>query len=291
MRDDNRPERPEAPSGGELLRLERLRRRLSLLDVGQQTRIHPRLLEAIESNDDRSLPAPVNTVGLIATYARFLGVDPTPVVSAYRERTSHKGASPRPEGLRRPSRGVGVPAIAFPVIVAGLVVGLALYLYQQYATYVADATLLRARPLAGVVLPPTPRSESDLPVVSPTATSIPTPVATAVLAVTAISGPAAPTPTPAPPPPTAVPTATPNRDVHIDAKATGRVWVQVEADDKVIFSGILNPGDLKSWTAKQKLMVWAGNAANVTVIFNGKSLGPLGRPGEVLKVTWTASST
>jgi hypothetical protein len=70
----------------------------------------------------------------------------------------------------------------------------------------------------------------------------------------------------------------------------GRVWVQVESDGQVIFSGILNSGDIRRWTASRQLMLWTGDAANVQVTYNGKSLGRLGSPGQVLKVTWTATS-
>lgn len=276
---------------GEILRQERLSRRLSLIDVGLQTKINPRLLEAIENDDDRSLPAPVFTAGLIASYARFLHLNPEPLVAAYRARSAHREPSPRrgPRGYQNTFR---LPRLTIPAVAIVLVVALAGYLYQQYATYVSDNALLVPRPLAlAAVLPPTPRSATDplletpTPIVVPTATPQPTTVPAAPTGPANTPRPVSPTATP-PPPPTATPT--PRKEVDINAKATARVWVQVEADDKVIFSGILNSGDTQTWTAKEKLLIWAGNAGSIEVTFNGKPLGTLGRPGEVVKVTWTA---
>lgn len=285
-------ERAVAPPIGEVLRRERLRRRLSLIEVGEQTRIHPRLLEAMENDDDRSLPAPVFAAGLITAYARFLRLDPAPIVAMYRARSIRSESTAR-RGARRGSRPFQLPGLVLPVLLVGLALGLGAYLYQQYATYVTDAELLRARPLAQAAsIPPTPRAEADLVFATPTPTMSPTPVPTirpatpvkpaAVIASTPI--PLLPTATP-PAPPT--PTATAPREVKIEARASARVWVQVYADDKVVFSGILNAGDTRTWVARQSLLIWAGNGGSVEVTFNGKPLGPIGRPGEVVKVTWT----
>src|SRR6266516_7581791 len=67
---DGKASAPGPTPPGDVLRRERLRRRLSLIEVGQRTRIHPRLLDAIERDDVHGLPAPVFTVGLITSYAR-----------------------------------------------------------------------------------------------------------------------------------------------------------------------------------------------------------------------------
>jgi hypothetical protein len=66
--------------------------------------------------------------------------------------------------------------------------------------------------------------------------------------------------------------------------------MQVETDGNVVFSGTLNAGERRTWNATGKLFLWSGNAGNVDVTYNGKALGRLGAPGEVVKVTWTATS-
>jgi len=89
---------------------------------------------------------------------------------------------------------------------------------------------------------------------------------------------------------TTAPTPAVARGVAINTKISDRVWLQVEADGQVIFSGILIPGDQRLWSASDHLMIWSGNAGAVDVTYNGKPLGKLGSPGEVVKVTWTATA-
>ncbi len=271
----------ERPSG-DWLRRERTRRRLTLAQVAQATRIRERYLSAIENDCFDELPHPVSTIGFIQIYARFLGLDPEPFVRAYKARvgsTLPVGVQPEVPGQTYVPR--RTQSFVVPGLFTLLLVALVAYLYQQVATYVSGA---------GVALP---TSSARV------ALTIPTPLPTVP--------PAPPTPTPAPPTPTPIPTAapstptpvplptdtpmpspTPQSGVRIDTEISGRVWLQVEADGKVVFSGILMPGDKRTWTASKSLMLWSGNAGNVQVTYNGKSLGALGPFGKVVKVTWTA---
>ena len=270
---------------GDRLRRERLHRRLTLAQVEQQTRIRQHYLAAIEDDDIKSLPAPVFAIGLISTYARFLGLAPEAFVATFKDRL---GVSLAPEVHPETARVVPpptrVPAFFWPSIGVLLLLVLVGYLYQQVAMYASGASI-----------PPTPAS-----LVLIAATPLPTPPAPPPTATTEALQPVVPvavanqvvstaTPQPAPSP-TSVPTATPNHGVRIDAAISGRVWVQVEADGNVVFSGILQGGDTHTWTASRTLMIWSGNAGNVNVTYNGKRLGPLGPPGEVVKVTWTATA-
>jgi cytoskeleton protein RodZ len=271
----------ERPSG-DWLRRERTRRRLTLAQVAQATRIRERYLAAIENDSFDQLPHPVSTIGFIQIYARFLGLDPEPFVRAYKAQvggTLPAGVLPEAPGQTYVPR--RTPSFVVPGLFAVLLVALVAYLYQQVAAYVSGASMALPTSSAGIAL------------------TIPTPLPTVP--------PLPPTPTPAPPTPTPVPTAppdtptpvqvatstpvpspTPQSGVRIDTEISGRVWLQVEADGKVVFSGILMPGDKRTWTASKSLMLWSGNAGNVQVTYNGKSLGALGPFGKVVKVTWTA---
>lgn len=273
---------------GAIFRRERLRRRLSVEQTATATRLRPRVIQAIEDGDADSLPSFVFTTGLVQTYARFLGLDPAPFLNACRATTEVSvEAVIRPESPSVRYRADRVPGFLVPTILSVMLIVLGGYLYQQYAAFVHGGGLgdvavagadprIAPTPLASAIanlptpaaIPPTPR-----------ATTLPNPTSVVV-----------PTATPAPPTPTAVPpTPTPLQGVHVDVQISGRVWTQVESDGKVVFSGILNSGDKQTWTANDSLMLWTGNAGLVTVTYNGKSLGKLGSPGEVMKVTWTAT--
>lgn len=286
-------DRVDDHASGEWLRRERTRRRLTLAQAAQATRIRERFLLAIENDDADALPNPVFTIGLIRNYARFLGLDPEPFVRAYKARI---GSTPVPEVRPEATRGAYVhsraPSFLAPAVFAILLVALAGYLYQQVATYVSSAGLGAAPHGTSIALSiPTPLP-SPAPARSPTLIAmaqLPTSVATArPTARPRVS----PTPEPSPTPrstATPVPTATPT-GIRIDAVASGRVWMEVKSDGKIVFAGILMPGDKRTWTGTQSVMLWSGNAGYVDITYNGKPLGALGPAGQVLKKTWSANA-
>jgi cytoskeleton protein RodZ len=280
---------------GEQFRQERLRRRFTVGQVSAITLLRPRIIEAIEAGDFRALPAPVFTVGLVRTYARHLGLDFRPFVRAYEEQAAQPVATLRTSPFlsppRQSSRG---PALLFPLIVVALLLGLTGYLYEQYATFVGSPRLAQVQPSDTLALLPTPQPSplsALTPANPPTAiVSSPTPrldlmpLATVMPVATSATVPTVrPTATTAPAPAVA-------HGVAINTRISDRVWLQVEADGQVIFSGILNPGDQRLWNASDHLMIWSGNAGAVDVTYNGKPLGKLGSPGEVVKVTWTVTA-
>jgi hypothetical protein len=77
--------------------------------------------------------------------------------------------------------------------------------------------------------------------------------------------------------------------VTVEARATGRVWAQAEADGQVVFSGILQTSEKKTWRADRRILLHVGNAGLVEVTYNGQALGNLGPEGEVVKREWTSS--
>lgn len=276
-------DRVDDHASGDWLRRERMRRHLTLAQVAQATRIRERYLTAIENDNVDELPAPVFAVGLIKVYAKFLSLDPEPFVRAYQARNGTL-AAPRvsPEPGRDPYVSRRSPTVLVPVAFVVVLLALAGYLYQQVEAYVSGSgftAAARGTPLALSIptplpSPPPPPPPSPTPV-PPSPTALPT------------AAPATPTRV-APPTATEIASATPDHGVRIDTTISGRVWLQVEADGKVVFSGILMPGEKRSWTATKSLMLWSGNAGNVQVTYNGKPLGALGPFGKVMKVTWTA---
>ncbi len=75
------PSKP--PRIGERLRAAREARGLSYEAVAAELRIRPVILAAIEREDSAALPERVYLLGLLRTYARHLGIDPTTVAAAW----------------------------------------------------------------------------------------------------------------------------------------------------------------------------------------------------------------
>ena len=67
------------------------------------------------------------------------------------------------------------------------------------------------------------------------------------------------------------------------AKFTGRCWMQVIADGKVMFEGMAEANQTLRWTGKKEVIVTAGNAGAVDITYNGQRIGILGKEGDVVE--------
>jgi cytoskeleton protein RodZ len=76
---------------GDQLKEEREARGLSLEAIADATRIAPHHLAALERSDVTALPAGPFAKGYIEGYARFLGIDPEPILEAYRHEGRRRG--------------------------------------------------------------------------------------------------------------------------------------------------------------------------------------------------------
>jgi cytoskeleton protein RodZ len=121
---------------GETLRTARRRQGRSLADVAASTRVRESHLAAIESEEFDALGGDVYVRGFITAYARFLGLDPGPLLDAHRHyrdgqehdrgHRQHWGTPSRPAGVRvRSARAAVLLVLAIVVTVALVVVGLA----------------------------------------------------------------------------------------------------------------------------------------------------------------------
>jgi cytoskeleton protein RodZ len=69
--------------------------------------------------------------------------------------------------------------------------------------------------------------------------------------------------------------------VQVDLNITDRAWVQVVTDGNVEFEGILDKGTQRTWKAKERVVVYTGNAGGVTTSLNQGEAKAIGKPGEV----------
>lgn len=67
-------------------------------------------------------------------------------------------------------------------------------------------------------------------------------------------------------------------------------WIYLEGDGVVVHRGTMLAGSSKTVNAKKEILLTSANAGSTRVIYNGKDLGKLGRPGEVIRnVEFSAS--
>jgi cytoskeletal protein RodZ len=236
-----------------VLRAARLRRRISLAEAEQATRIRQRYLEALEDDDYSVVPPGGYSWGFLRNYAIYLGVPPDEVMGDYRTRRRRD----RHTGLRTVASPIQITAprsvwfMAFGGAVA-LVLGLLIWLG---VTAPNQGTQFGANPPAASAT-----SRLTLPPLAPAATPS-----------------AAPT---AQPTPAASATSQPPRQVEVELRTTARAWVRATVDGRLALEETLPAGQVLRWTGQQTVALRVGNGAGVDVTVNGQRVGTLGPAGQ-----------
>ena len=222
----------------------------SIDDAARYTRVRHEYLLALEEERFGALGGDVYAKGFLTTYARFLGIDPQPLLELYRAEVqgSDLGAQTLagiPVG--RPPRGTPPVWLVWPVAAILLLV----------------IVLALAGSLGGRVPEPVAAPEFDPDVsVTPTQSEEPEPE---------------PTPTPSP-----SPTA-----VNLVLLLEERSWMQVRVSGQNVFEGILDGGESKEFTASDEVFLHLGNAGGVRLVLNGEDLGSPADRGAVWKGSCT----
>jgi len=121
------PEAMEVADVGPYLKSLREHYRLSVNDVAHRLHIRPKYIESMEMSDFESMPSKVYARGYVASYAEFLGINPTQVVE--------KCFGPKP--VKKDEFFVPTPALRAPrppmklwlIAASVMFVGVALYDY------------------------------------------------------------------------------------------------------------------------------------------------------------------
>lgn len=265
-------ETPSPQQGIQDLKSVREERGLSLPDVFERTRVSIINLEALEQGDFDRLPPPVYARNFIRKYARAVGIDEKPILDRYARHldTLHppseekKVQKPWPEANRRyPFLFMSLAA----VILAGILVSV-LFLYDQAGRPPSSA------PAAAVESSPEPAT----PVAENTATvSTATPPAPEMNPVSA-----------APPVPlekTTIPVVSPaGKMYHLVFDARELTWIRITEDQNPPYQVLLKPGERIERMASEFFLLDIGNAGGINLTFQGKPLGSLGKPGQIIHI-------
>jgi cytoskeletal protein RodZ len=244
------------PTIGEALRSAREAQGKSLDDAAAATRIRSTYLQALEEERFGELGGSVYAKGFLRSYAGYLGVDPAPLLEAYRAQEAPEAPlfehAPRAiGGLESGPRGRSWLAVAIVCVSIVLLVSL--------------WGLLRPAPDPG---DPQPAFVTTPARNAPTRTSG--------------AGAAA-----KPPSAAARPAA---RDVTVTLRYVGASWTRVTADGRVAFEGTPGPRQRRSFKARRSLDVVLGNAAGVRLTVNGRDLGVADRSGDIWRHRFTPKS-
>jgi len=249
--------------------LARARRSLgkSLADAEEATRVRAKLLEALEKGDYDALPAPAYVRGYVISYAKYLELDPAPLLKLFSEETGHRTAR---EELRLPDQVVPtreqaqtIPFRTGLVIVAVIVV-------------IALAVWGIGRLIGGSDEPaPLPPQVETTPTTEPTTTSTTPPVIE--------------TETPSVEQ-TTVPAEAEPFVVRIDIADGAASWLRVTVDGLKAYEGILTSGESKEWDVVDTATIRIGQPSAVTITRDGQPV-QITSDAETPEVTLSASDT
>lgn len=275
---------------GQRLREERLRQGREIRPISEELRIGSRYLEAIEAEQWEQLPGGFFNRSFVRQYAQALGLngqqfedeyaailkrDPAvdlEAIGAARDPRARlleekKLISIAPVTERSSSffdGRTGLAVAALVVLIAGG--GLLSLLWDN---------------LRGPDAAKTPVATVDRPVLQPVVPaqppqSQPTPASSTESAVT----------------PVGTSAATDDKAVvegvmSLNIAATEKTWIEVTADGKRIFMGVLEPGQTQSMNTSETARMVVGNAGGITVQKAGRDIGPIGPRGQVRVVRLT----
>lgn len=297
---------PEPRSIGDTLQQRRALLGLGLDEAAAALRIKPGFLAALEEGRPAALPGRAYAIGFLRAYGDYLGLDSDELLRRFKRETAGLGAAPNlsfPVPLRADSMPGG------RMVLAGLILALCGYgaWYYLSAGHRAAPQRVSEVPLALLRPPPAKPPPRPVPARSKQAASATAPKPPAASpppasgAKTAAGGPppmrapggatllapskAAPTArAPSAPPPHGTPTksgpASPPPRIVI--RATAASWIEVRgADNAIIFSHTLKPGDSYAVPDRPGLTLRTGNAGGLAITVDGKPTATLGAPGAI----------
>ena len=265
---------------------------LTLADVAQQLKFMPRQIESLEAERFELLPGPTIARGMVRTYARFLKIDPEPLLQSMTGRVDAPDATPQlaarfnqPVPFSDNGRRSTVLYLALSAAVLALAGGL---LYQwrherKAPALVASAPAPTPAPKAGAKSKPPPAPEEKIAEptppapepVAPPPTPKPAPVAQPAPKPAPVKEPV-PAREPAQPkvaaidPPAPKPAAGPNRLV---LRFEQDAWAEVtDAAGRNLVSSLNLAGTERVVRGAPPFNLVIGNAQHVKVIYNNKEI-------------------
>jgi cytoskeletal protein RodZ len=270
----------------------RIKKGYTLEDINARTRISLKNLNAIESDDLSRISSPFTYRSFVKQVADTLGTDfsalapdvqaasstmPEPLVPGQEEELFVR---PHQFQQVKPKRNFSWVSRTISIVI--IVAAISGFLIWRHGG-------IQAAKLPSVTLPASSRVASpDQDPTEPIRTEqiAPPPMLTPV--VNKVEQPQGPAVQQLSPPPTTPDTSAArvqpeleiSAPIHIELSAVERAWLSISADGKTTYTGVLDPSQTKVLEGRDSARIRTANAGAVNIVFNGRSLGPLGRRGQ-----------
>lgn len=303
---------------GSILRDAREMKGLTLAEVQEQIRINSQYLNALEEGNYHLLPTQVHLRGFLRNYARFLELDPDPLLekcdvayAAQSERTREAGSENGSEPVLAPredqpffepvnmdldgSSGGAESTVRIAIIVALLItIGLAASRFLPMVTGDGDSRDNLPQMIENLMAPDEEAAEesadmADTMSVEPQA-GMPEQTSEPIIP-SERNNPAGAATDAASAPPTRPPLPATMDEINLRLDITERTWVRVTIDGEVTLEDQITREDGPfEWLASQEAHVLTGNAAGVFITINDVEVGRLGERGAVAEERWTTTA-
>ena len=302
---------------GQILRQARENKGLSIEEAYEETRINVQYLEALENGEYSVLPTATHTRGFLRNYARFLDLDPGPLIERYSQSQTYRV---QVEALQQ-QKEESAPAVPIQqideqpffdpvnvevdlgsrrdpesavrlVIIAALIMALALVGNRflplllnnnDGSEAITEGITNVVQDLVGneVISGESGADGAAVGDVSATPDAEEESITSTSRTSTGPETEILPTPSPTRP---ALPATL--DEINLKLEITERTWLESTVDDEVVFSGIARAGDTFEWTAQDEAKLLTGNAIGVFVTINDIPLGRLGDRGQNKEEIW-----
>ena len=230
---------------GEILRKRREELGIDLKQVANTLRIQHEYLKSLENNALEKLPPQVYTRGYIREYARFLNVDPKPLLDKYSE-GEERPEEAEPVPPEPVERKLAVPRRAVVVLII-------IAVFSVVAVF-----LFRGRVAA-------PKPGREYSQVAPAQVS-PIPLVAVNKNKVLPSRPNA------------------QSRYVLNVICSEASWLRVQTVEGKSEEALMRPGETREWTSQEGFDIKLGNAGGVKLVLNGKDLGTLGEKGRVVRL-------
>jgi cytoskeleton protein RodZ len=237
---------------GETLRGAREEQGRTIEDAARDTRVRGHYLLALEDEQFDAFGGDVYAKGFLSSYARYLQLDPQPLLDDYRRHFQDDGYNPSAltsTPMGRPPASPPPTWIAWAVVVVVVMVGVAA-LAQVFGGRTPEAAQPRAPQ------PAVSASPDD-----------------------AASAPPRSSPTPSP---------APTYDgVNLLLALEDDSWMRVSIDGQLVLEETLPRGETRTFTGEESITIRFGDPGAVRAELNGEDLGAQGARGQPVTVTFT----
>ncbi len=232
---------------GERLHKARLKKKATIDEVYKDTKIHPKVLAALEEDRYDEFLSPTYAKAFLKSYCRYLEVDANKILGDYDKVQSRKEPlKPMPDtrGEHKYPLFLKVNwtqytdlakkwAVPAAVGIAGLFLGIYLIvLASKVILKVKNIKFSKAK-VTAVAAKPKPSITKPLTIAQ-------------------------------------------GQPLSLIVRAKGDVWLEVKADGKTVFKSVLRKGSVETYKADEKFQLWTGKGEFLELVLNGNKLGSPG---------------